>query len=71
MAQAPYGDNPLSLTVEEWKARGSDRHSIIANPMFKNLETRDFTLGKDSPAWELGVEPIDMSTVGPRPPDKR
>lgn len=71
MAQAPYGDNPLCLTVDEWKRRGSDRHSVIADPMFKNLEARDFTLGKDSPAWGLGFEPIDMSTVGPRPPDKR
>jgi hypothetical protein len=39
--------------------------------MFKNLEARDLTPGKDSPAWAVGFEPIDMSTVGPRPPDKR
>jgi hypothetical protein len=71
MTQAPYGDNPTWMTVDQWKARGSDHHSLIADPKFGNLEKRDFTLGKDSPAWALGFEPIDMSTVGPRPADKR
>jgi hypothetical protein len=71
MTQLPYGENPPSMTVAEWKALGSDRHSLIADPLFKNLEKHDFALSKDSPAWALGFEPIDMSTVGPRPPDER
>ena len=71
MIQAPWWKNVPAMSVDEWKARGSDRHSIIADPMFRNLKTRDFTPGKDSPAWAVGFEPIDMSTVGPRPPEKR
>lgn len=68
----PLGRNdPPSMSVDEWRARGSDRHSLIADPMFRNWKGRDFTLGKDSPAWAIGFEPIDMSTVGPRPAGKR
>ncbi len=53
-------------TFEEWKARGRDTHSIIADPLFSDPENGDFTLSGDSPALKLGFIPIDMSTVGPR-----
>jgi hypothetical protein len=65
------GQNSPAMSVDAWKALGSDRHSTIADPLVKDWKARDFTLSKDSPAWALGFEPIDMSTVGPRPPEKR
>ncbi len=43
---------------------GWDRHSLIKNPRFKDAKNFDFTLRKDSPAFELGFEAIDMSDVG-------
>jgi hypothetical protein len=58
-------ENKLSL-VEYRRIFHNDEYSIEANPRFKNLAARDFTLRADSPAFKLGFEPIDMSDVGPR-----
>ena len=54
------------MTLEQWRAKGMDQHSIIADPKFKNPKKGDFTLAPDSPALALGFKPIDMSKVGPR-----
>ncbi len=40
--------------------------SVVADPGFADPANGDFTLKPDSPAYELGFEPIDMSDVGPR-----
>jgi hypothetical protein len=64
-------------TFDEWKKQRRpkmgfvnfplmDRQSLYADPRFKNPAKRDFTLLPDSPAFELGFEPIDTSDVGPR-----
>jgi hypothetical protein len=54
-------------TLEEWQARGQDVDSVIADPKFADPEHNDFTLASDSPAFtEIGFEPFDLSTVGPR-----
>lgn len=64
----PSGDI-LGLAV--WRALGHDRHSVVADPKFRDLAAFDFTLAPDSPALALGFRPLDMSDVGPRPRDKR
>ena len=51
---------------EEFKEKGLDVHSVIANPLFVDPENGDFTLAPESPAFALGFKPIDLSTVGPR-----
>ncbi len=51
---------------EKWQARGFDRHSVVADPRFKDANADDFTLLPDSPALKLGFVPIDVSKVGPR-----
>ncbi|MBD3344043.1 MAG: hypothetical protein GF401_03165 [Chitinivibrionales bacterium] len=56
---------------DEWQKRGYDIHSEIADPRFTNAEQGDFSLAQDSPAFELGFIPIDMSDVGVRPKEKR
>ncbi|NOZ22185.1 MAG: right-handed parallel beta-helix repeat-containing protein, partial [Planctomycetes bacterium] len=50
--------------LDEWQARGHDKHSIVANPKFVNAKKYDFRLKPDSPALKLGFKPIDMSKVG-------
>ncbi|MEM2885611.1 MAG: right-handed parallel beta-helix repeat-containing protein, partial [Thermoproteota archaeon] len=56
------------LSWEEWRAKGLDSGSLIADPMFADARAGDFTLGPSSPAFALGFEPIDFEKVGPRPP---
>ncbi len=53
-------------TLDQWKARGMDKHSVIADPMFVDPSHGNFDLKPDSPALKLGFQPIDISTVGPR-----
>lgn len=54
-------------TLDEWRARGQDLNSMVADPLFADPEKGDFTLKPDSPAFKLGFSPIDVSHVGPRP----
>jgi hypothetical protein len=54
-------------TFSEWQARGKDEHSLITDPMFVDPENYDFRLQPDSPAFQMGFQPIDLSSVGPRP----
>lgn len=53
-------------TLEQWRARGQDEHSLYADPGFANPASGDFTLAPDSPAFGLGFEAINISTVGPQ-----
>ncbi|NLN92811.1 MAG: right-handed parallel beta-helix repeat-containing protein [Candidatus Hydrogenedens sp.] len=48
----------------EWQKGGQDKDSVIADPLFVDVEGRDFTLAEDSPALALGFEPIDLSLSG-------
>lgn len=62
---------PLTSRNEAFQASwrssiGRDMHSIVADPKFRDLSGFDFTLAEDSPAFEIGFQPIDMSDVGPR-----
>jgi hypothetical protein len=56
-------------TWAEWRARGKDVDSIIADPLFTDPERDDFSLRPGSPAVDrLGFKPLDFSSVGPRAP---
>jgi len=52
------------MSFEEWRAKGRDVHSIIADPLFVNAEQFDFRLKPESPAIKLGFKPINMSKNG-------
>ena len=49
----------------DWQARGFDKHSVYADPLFADPAKDDYTLRPGSPAFELGFVPIDVSKIGP------
>jgi hypothetical protein len=53
-------------TLEAWHARGHDRNSIVADPLFTAPQKNNFHLQPNSPALKLGFQPIDLSSVGIR-----
>ncbi len=55
-----FGDQ----TLEQWRKRGHDLHSVVADPLFVDPQHGDFTLKPGSPAIALGFKPIDVSQVG-------
>ena len=57
---------PLDSSWDGWQASGMDVHSVIADPLFEDVDADDFRLRPASPAWRLGFEPIDVEAVGPR-----
>jgi hypothetical protein len=65
---APPAEAPkfAGMDFKQWQAKGQDKSSVTADPLFVDPSKADFRLRKDSPALKLGFEPIDTSTVGPR-----
>jgi hypothetical protein len=55
-----------TMNWEAWQARGMDRASFVADPLFEDPEHFDFRLKPGSPASKIGFEPFDLSGVGPR-----
>lgn len=51
-------------TWNEWKAAGNDENSIYADPLFYDAENYDFRLKENSPVFELGFKPVDLSKTG-------
>ncbi len=60
------GEEPLfcGMSLEEWRAAGHDRNSIVEDPGFRDPEHGDFTLAADSPAMRIGFEPILTEGIG-------
>jgi hypothetical protein len=54
-------------TIEEWRHRGHDRNSVLADPLFIDPGHHNFRLRPNSPAFKLGFQTIDVSQVGIRP----
>lgn len=52
------------FTLDEWRAKGQDQHSIVADPLFADPSAGDFRLSKDSPALKLGFKPIENGNFG-------
>ncbi|MGD9497776.1 MAG: right-handed parallel beta-helix repeat-containing protein [Armatimonadota bacterium] len=51
-------------SLEQWQAMGNDRHSIVADPGLAGVRRGDLTLPGDSPAREIGFEPISTEGIG-------
>lgn len=63
------GQTPRNITPEgsfrAWRAAGFDRSSRIADPLLAGRSKDDFGLAPNSPAWELGFQPIPLEMIGP------
>ena len=61
-------DEPIRFdkaSITKWQKSGQDTASIFADPRFVDPQHGDFTLRPNSPAFDLGFEPIDMTAMGP------
>jgi hypothetical protein len=60
------GDEPdfAGMELADWQAKGRDQHSIVADPLFVNPRKHNFRLKRNSPAAQIGFQPIDMSSTG-------
>jgi parallel beta-helix repeat protein len=64
-----YDDQPIRFmkySVEKWREQGQDASSLFADPLFVDPENGDFDLKDGSPAFDIGFEPIDRTSIGPR-----
>jgi len=53
------------LDWEEWReTSGQDKDSLLADPLFENAPRRDFRLKKNSPAFKIAFQPIDLKGIG-------
>ncbi len=59
-----HGGKPGYDKFADWQEMGLDKHSLEADPLFKDPNNGDFTLDAASPAFKLGFEAIDVSKVG-------
>lgn len=66
LATNPAAMKFAGATLDQWRARGHDRHSLIADPLFIAPQKDDFRLRRQSPALKLGFQPLDLRQVGPR-----
>jgi len=62
-----FGYPSLSQFFYLWQWLGHDPHSKVADPIFVDPAHGNFALNQGSPAAQIGFQPFDLSTVGPRP----
>jgi len=58
-------DVPAEAQWKAWQAMGFDRNSIVADPRFVDASNDDYRLQPNSPAFQLGFEPIPVEKIGP------
>jgi len=54
------------MTFTQWKKRGHDKGTLVADPKFRNPAKNDYSFKGGSPISKIGFEPFDLSTAGPR-----
>lgn len=57
------------FTWGEWRQMGRDNGSLFADPMFEDVDKRDFRLKPGSPAEKIGFKPWDLTLAGVRKAD--
>jgi parallel beta-helix repeat protein len=62
------GKTAKAITPEgnlaQWQVAGFDRNSLIADPQFVAPKKEDFRLQHNSPAFQLGFQPIPVELIG-------
>jgi hypothetical protein len=56
----------MKYSLDEWREKGLDKNSMIADPLFVAPDKGNFSLQPESPALTLGFKPIDLVNVGPQ-----
>ena len=59
-------DDRKITCFDQWRRLGYDARSVVADPLFVNPKEDDYRLQPDSPALNLGFQPIDVSNIGIR-----
>ena len=54
-----------SAYLDNQRRHGFEAHSLAADPMFVDPARGDYRLRPQSPAWQLGFQPIDLRRIGP------
>ncbi|MBU2997915.1 right-handed parallel beta-helix repeat-containing protein [Cellulophaga baltica] len=65
-----YSVENKKLSVGDWKKEFNGRyatHNVYENPEFYNVNTNDFRLKKDSPAFKMGIKEIELNKFGIQP----
>ncbi|MEO6182441.1 MAG: right-handed parallel beta-helix repeat-containing protein [Verrucomicrobiota bacterium] len=52
--------------LETSRAEGAEKHSLVADPLFRDPDEGDFRFKSGSPAAKLGIQPLDLRKVGLR-----
>jgi hypothetical protein len=59
-----YAEDKGKSYLDNYKERGVDANSMVADPLFMDIENGDFRLKKESPAFRIGFKDIHMSRIG-------
>ena len=61
---------PDDMSWDEWQMSGNDSESLWQDPLFEDPATHRYILSEDSPAWDLGIEQVDLENIGIQIPGK-
>ena len=61
---------PDGLNWYEWQESGNDTGSLWQDPLFEDPSTHQYILTPGSPAFDLGIEQVDMDIIGIQTPGK-
>jgi hypothetical protein len=56
-----------NYSLADWRQRGQDADSVIADPLFADPARDNYSLPTNSPALRLGFRPFDVRAAGVRP----
>jgi len=60
----PRNGEPETLSWEQWRELGFDKHSVRTDPMFLDPANEDYRVAPSSPALKLGFRNFDTSRCG-------
>ena len=61
-----YIDADGFRSFSDAREKGLEEGSIVADPLFSDADGYNFSISKDSPAFDIGFKPFDISDAGVR-----